>query len=354
MGAKLVAYSNIPLGFENVITQKEDFPEEKAWNLWFNVKLSDDPETWDEEIKLINEMQDKLRPLTVGHRLIRAQIAEFCRRHPLFPQSIEILCKEIGDSLFSNPVKIGCLGRNLLDSLGLHGAESLTGQRKEVFKEYSHSLKKWLELGQPDNSTDVKVFRFLGKLNDTKEIFAKRLLSVIDSGKVSVSDIKKLCAEKHRETQGKSVYKADWTPFPFECFVCKDGCPEGIDVPICQCCDSMIIEAGLLCTGPFGEKKQMANEFRRFIEEYIVAYANAINSWLVGEPPKKITPLDVDITTIYRKIKSHLGVKDPTKEWLAACLLKTIKDNQKEYPEDGVSRPELIDDFPETTSWFER
>ena len=92
MSAKLVAYEYIPSGFETVI-KSPDVEMGKIWNLWFNVKLTDDPESWDSEIKSINEMQDKLGELTLDQRLIRAQMAEFCRYHPLFPQSIDILCK---------------------------------------------------------------------------------------------------------------------------------------------------------------------------------------------------------------------------------------------------------------------
>ena len=46
MSAKLVAYEYVPLGFEMAIEKKEV----KAWNLWWNVKLTDDPEARDKEI----------------------------------------------------------------------------------------------------------------------------------------------------------------------------------------------------------------------------------------------------------------------------------------------------------------
>jgi len=94
MGAKLVAYEYVPFGFEVVIDNK-DLEMGKIWNLWHNIKLSDDPESWDSEIHLVNKMQGRLGKLTADQRLIRAQMAEFCRLHPLFPRSIEILCKEI-------------------------------------------------------------------------------------------------------------------------------------------------------------------------------------------------------------------------------------------------------------------
>jgi hypothetical protein len=37
-----------------------------------------------------------------------------------------------------------------------------------------------------------------------------------------------------------------------------------------------------------GEKRPMSDEFRHFIEENILAYSAAINSWLNEDPPQHI------------------------------------------------------------------
>ena len=118
----------------------------------------------------------------------------------------------------------------------------------------------------------------------------------------------------------------------------------------------MILDAGLLCVGAFGEKRSMFDEVRRFVEENILVYSLAINSWLKEVKPRHVTSL---ITARYmakdnspkiaERIHSYLGKKDEAKEWLAACLLKTIKDNQRWH-----KRTELIDNFPEATSWFRK
>ena len=116
----------------------------------------------------------------------------------------------------------------------------------------------------------------------------------------------------------------------------------------------MFLDASLLCAGTVGEKKSMFDEFRRFIEENILAYSFAINSWLKEVSSKPVTDV---ITTRYiavdkaegiaEKVCSFLGEKDEVKEWLTACLLKTVKDNQRWH-----KRTELIDDFPEAASWL--
>jgi len=347
MSGKLVAYEYVPPGFEMIIESKEV----KAWNLWWNVKLTDDPEAWDDEIKVLNQMQGGLGEVTLDQRLIRAQMAEFCRMHPPFPESIDILSREIGTGSFSRPLKMGCEGRGLLDSLGYHDLESLDQQRKEASKGYARSLGKWLAQGQPKTAMESKAFGFLGQWTDGKEAFVEKLVSVIDSKEPSIPSLRKLsegeCRKAHSrfETLGFR---------PFNCFL--PACwPEGESNPAKRvCCYFMFIDAGLLCAGTSGEKQAMFDEFRAFLEESILAYASAINSWLDGAPPKHaVWPeraryvAEDNALEIAERVHSYLGEKDEAKEWLAGCLLKTIKDNQRWH-----KGTELIDGFPEVTSWF--
>ena len=347
MSAKLVAYQYVPPGFETVI-KSPDVEMGKNWNLWWNITLSDDPETWDGEVKAINKMQVSLGTLTVNQRLIRAQMAEFCRRHPLFPQSIDILCTEIGSGRFSKPVKMGCEGRGLLDSLGYHDSQSLNDQQRETLEEYAEAFKKWLAQGHPQNATDSKVFGFLGQSTDNKVAFVKKLVSALNPKDPSMSSIKGLCAEECRKTYGEKLFDA--AAQPFHCFNCEGASLETLQ---CQCCPSMFIDAGLTCTGTFGEERS-EYEYYVFIQENILVYAMAINSWLKGASPQDVKwSTDGRYVTrdnsleIAEKIHSSLGEKNEAKEWLAACLLKTIKDNQRWH-----KRTELIDGFPEATSWF--
>jgi len=352
MTARLVAYEYVPSGFEIVIDNK-DVEMGKVWNLWYNVKLTDDPKSWDSEIKSINKMQGKLGELSEDQRLIRAQMAEFCRLHPSFPQSIDILCKEIGDNRFNKPVKRGCEGRGLLDSLGYHNSENLNEQRKEVLTGYVRSLAKWLEKDQPEAATEFKVFGFLGKPTDRKVVLVGEVVKVVDPNEPSVSYLRRLAKDVCSETSKDFGTHAGerYLGRPFNCFKCL---PEEVSIPKCQCCYSMFLDAVLLCAGAFGEKRSMFDEFRRFVEENILAYSVAINSWLKEASPKHVTSLITtrfiskgNVLEIAERVSSSLGEKDEVKEWLTACLLKTVKDNQRWH-----KRTELIDDFPEATSWF--
>ena len=344
MSTKFVAYEYVPPGFEMVIKKKEV----KAWNLWWNVKLTDDPEAWDSEINRINELQDVLGRLTENQRLIRAQIAEFCRLHPLFPQSIESLCAEIGDGSFHKPLKIGCEGRGLLESLGYHDPQSLRTQQQKLIVEYVRSLEKWLIQTPPKTSVDYKVYGFLGQPTREKEEFVRELSHEIDCEEPSILHLKNLSENEYRKIHGESAFES--CSRPLNCFTC----PELIHTPLrCQCCYSMIIDTGLLCTH-LGQRERIVNEFHRFIEENILAYVVALNLWLKGESWKLISTVeDARYVTkevglsIAKRIHLSLGEKDKAKVWLTASLLKTIKDNQRWH-----RRTELIDDFPEFISWF--
>jgi hypothetical protein len=349
MKVKLVEYKYVPIGFEMIVEEEECSSEAKIFSHWFNIKITDDPTTWDNEIMALNDMQSQLGELTDEQRLIRAHIAEFCRRHPLFPESIEIVCEEIGDAGLSDPLKIGCEGRGLLDALGYHDTQSMNKQQEEMINRYCESLKRWLVQSQPKDFTDFKVFRFLGGPTEKSKGLVEKIISFINAHEVSVSSLKDFCT---RECQQTSVLEDPWTPFPFGCFKCQAGCAGDASVSQCSCVIGMIIDAGLLCAGRFSKKQSMAHEFRHFIEENSLMYAIVLNSWLQEIPAKEITSLNMHIQETAKRIFFLLGEKDNVKEWLVACLLKTIKDNHQGRPENGVKRAELMDDYPEATSWF--
>ena len=352
MNVKLMAYDYVSLGFEVVIANA-DVEMGKIWNLWHNVKLTDDPQSWDSEINLINRMQGRLGKLTVDQRLMRAQMAEFCRVCPLFPRSIDILCEEIGLDRFSNPVKMGCEGRGLLDSLGYHAQASLDKQQKETLTQHVKSLEKWLEKGQAETAIELKVFGFLGQPTDKKVGAVEKLVHIVSSGEPSVSSFRKLTEDVCKENQEDAVAVAcdRYKGRPFNCLGCL---PETASTTKCQCCYSMFLDAYLLCAGTSGEERSMLDEFRRFVEENILAYSMAINSWLEKETMKhgrwvrNVRYVSQDgASKIGERIHASLGDKNEVKEWLATCLLKTIRDNQRWH-----KRTELIDDFPEATSYL--
>lgn len=353
VGARLLAYEHVPTGFEVVISGKELCPGSPGgiWNLWWNVQLSDDPEAWDGEVRLVNEFQKDLGGLTEDQRLVRAHMAEFCRVSPIFPEAVDILCRGIRAGRIVKPYKLGCEGRNLLESIGFHDGDSMREQRTQYLEEYSRALRRWLSGGLPRTPMEAKVSGFLGEVTEPREALVNEILSYLESGERSLQQVKAVCEAECRRRMGGAF---DTRARPLHCFDCPGGqAGEGV-VPECPCAHGTLMDAGLLCAGVNEDLRSVLGEYRRFAEEYVLAYALAINSWLEGAEAEPVTSLmkcryiTEDIAKqIPVRVHGSLGERDDYKTWLAACLLKTLKSNQRWH---GVE--EAIDDFPEASSWL--
>lgn len=346
----LLAYPHVPHGFEMLI-HNPDVEMGKAWNLWFNVTLSDDPARWDGEIRRLNALQADLGELTTDQRLIRAQMAEFCRYHPLPSASLDLLCGQIGTGRFEHPNKIGCEGRGLLDALGHHAPASVRAQRVALLTTYARSLKAWLGEGEPEDLLAARVFGFLGSPTTEKVRFVEWLVPALESGDASLVALRSLVEAECRASHDRSAREVPGRPF--SCFGCE-GCPTDGSPPPCGCCYAMVVDAGLLCAGTRDEPRSMAGEFGRCVQEMGLAYALALNAWLTGAPLQPVTAFvepryvaEGLATELAHRVPASLGETDAVSVWLAACLLKTIKDNQRWH-----QRPELIDQVPQATSWF--
>jgi len=239
-------------------------------------------------------------------------------------------------------MRMGYEGRGLLNALGHNDTQSLREQSRMVLAKYSRALTRWLSRSTPETPWDSKVSGFLGQPTRDRRSYLRELTAAIGSEKVAISSLKQLVEGKW----GGSSSKAR----PLACLNC-DGSSEGPSGPGCLCSWAMVIDAGLLSAGTSGEP---GAEYRRFVEEHILACANAINSWLEGNSPQPVTVLrdaryvgGGNGSMIAQGVHSGLGARDDAKERLAVCLLKTIKDNQRWH-----DRVELIDSFPGTNSWL--
>ena len=355
--SRLMPIAHVPSGFEMVLAKGMVCPGSSGgtWGLWFNTTLSDDPASWDGEIGRINELQQGIDPLTDDQRLIRAQMAGFCRLNSLFPESIGMLCSQIGYGDHDVPWRLGCEGRCLLESLGYEGSEVLTEQRRVVLADYASALEGWLEDRRSVSPRERRVAVFLGE-RDGQEGFASQLLSLVRKDAPSIGSLKALCASQFGEAP---------TPRPFNCWSCEGSCEGNEEAPMgCMCSAAMVIDAGLLGAGarahgvPLDERRL---RFSRFTQEYVLAHASALNAWLEDQEVGPVLALDTAMfvsTDVVRdisvRVHDALGERrpspddrDPAKEWLAACLLKTVASNQR-----WRKGHELIDDAPGATSWL--
>ena len=346
-----VPQEHVSPGFEILLANKELSPGSKGgiWNLWWNVQLTDDPRAWDMEIRALNKIQRDLN-LSRDQRLIPYQIAEFCRISPLFPESIDIICEEIGVGKFSKSYAMGCEGRCLLEFLDLHNAKKKKEQINYIRQKYENALKRVHYNEIIDNPFDLKVRGFLGELTDTKRDLIANFLDQLESGR-PLSSIIKVSEETCRDTMGDAF---DTRVRPLQCFDCKGTAIGDDGFPICLCCHGSIVDAGLLCSEVYNGEQSINKECRRFQEEYVLAYALVLNSWLTKTEPEIVTStirckyitenIAVEIPSI---INSLLGERKDVKTWLVGCLLKTLIGNQRWH-----DRVELIDSFPRATSWL--
>ena len=221
MPAELMDYDHVPLGFE-VVINNTDAEMGKIWNLWHNIRLTDNPQSWDSEVRLVNKMQGRLGKLSTEQRLIRAHMAEFCRVCPIFPRSVDILCDEIGQDRLSNPVLIGCEGRELLSSLGYHDQESMKRQLRETLAKHVDSLESWLKNLHAKTPTEFKVYGFLGERTGRKATMVEKILGTVSSSEIPLASLRQLTEDICKETQGEAVNMSSerYRGRPFNCFGC--------------------------------------------------------------------------------------------------------------------------------------
>ncbi|MFP3896221.1 MAG: hypothetical protein ACLFV5_05210 [Anaerolineales bacterium] len=350
MTATFLPSKYVPAGFEMLIKNHEV----KSWGLWWNIYLNDDPAQWDGEVCGLNDMQEQLGDLSENQRLVRAHMAEFCRRQPLFPESMAILCREVGQGALENafpsgPALLGCEGRGLLQSLGHHASQDLAEEWRDSLKSYRHALAAWHEGTPPVTPMQKRVSAFLGPQNPEIAARLQGVVGALEDETITRIALRATCRQGCIGLRGPRLLEG--APHPFYCVDCDDW---ATDVPSCGCAPARLLDAALLAAGPWDEREEMSGLFQHFIQEYVLAYALAINAWLEDKAwDGEVWPVEVrfvsrdEAATIAKDLCSWLGDRDRATEWLAGCLLKTVSDNQR-----WREGRELIDDVPQATSWL--
>ncbi len=341
-------YTYVPPGFEMALSEEDGATtlspgsDGGCWGLWFNVSLSDDPASWDEEVQRLNQLQLTLPAFSDDQRLVRAHMAELCRYHPLFPGSVGKIIGSVGEEKLLDASSVGCEGRGLLRTLGVQTEKLRAEQGRSVAFNASRSLRKALRGDEPASPLEKKYSSLVERIDLDERGTVSWLADVLARGEPETKSFRELCSAHGHRTYGD----APPTGRPFHCFRCAQGSG--------PCCFSQQTDAALICTS--GMDAEEAGElFRRFSEEYVLAYCDALNSWLSDLPP--VNPW-ADIDTLYvdeeeakaiaEKTADTLGEKTAIKVWLAGCLLKTLKSNQRWH-----GREELLDNFLGAVSWLE-
>lgn len=346
---RLISYQHVPAGFEIVINENSLNPGSGGgiWNLWWNVQLSDDPTSWDREIRALNTMQNEIGPLTNDERYVRTHMAEWCRNNDAFPTSLDILCAEIGAGKITTPWNIGCEGRNLRETLEVQAnPDDRMEQRVFLFNSYQIAFSSWMHEKEPENLFEAKVLNYLGDINREKVEIVNALRKLVNPALPSTNSLRDLYREETERYFGESMN---------HCLNCGEvaDTTNGQCFPGCSCCERFYIDTLLLVT-KFIEPREMLNEMYRFHQECLLGYMYAINAWLIDEEPIVVTDVLNPVflsqqlaKQIPKQVKRLLGTRTQVKEWLAGCLLKTIKNNR-----GWSSLDQMVDLYPEASSWL--
>ncbi|MFW9786075.1 MAG: hypothetical protein ACFFE2_03625 [Candidatus Thorarchaeota archaeon] len=346
---RLLSYHYVPAGFEIVINDMSMHTDRGGgiWNLWWNVQVSDDPGTWDNEIRALNTMQKESGHLTKNHRYVRIHIAEWCRNDDTFPTSLDILCAEIGNEKITTPWTLGCEGRGLRDSLGIHASpDDRLEQRVFLFNSYQIAFKAWINQREPETLLEAKVRRYLGEVTREKialvDLLRRQLIPTVSS----TASLKEIYKEKTQGISAESLSQC------LDCGNCTDIESERI-YPECSCCERFYIDS-LLLFQRFIEPNEIYREMFRFHQECLLGYMYAVNAWLIDEEPTLLTDVVTPVflnqqlaEQIPKQVKRLLGIRTPVKEWLAGCLLKTLRGNRS-----WKTNHQMIDNYPEASSWL--
>ena len=345
---RLMDYTHVPPGFEMVLSEEDGAAvvspgsDGGCWGLWFNVSLSDDPASWDGEVQRLNKLQITLPALSDDQRLVRAHMAELCRYHPLFPGSIDKIMGSVDAGRILDAGSVGCEGRGLLRRLDVQTDELRAEQGRGVAFNASRALRRVVKGGEPVSPLEKRYSLLVGQIGPDEKGTVSWLADVLSRGEPEAKSFRELCGALVHRVYGD----APPTARPFNCFRCVQGAG--------PCCFSQQTDAALISVSGM-DAEEAGKLFRRFSEEYVLAYCDAVNSWLADHPPVNpwggIDASYVDETearAIAEKTADTLGKKTPVKVWLAGCLLKTLKSNQRWHGHE-----ELLDDIPGAVSWLE-
>ena len=345
----LISYQHVPAGFEIVINENSLHPGSGGgiWNLWWNVQLSDDPAIWDREIRALNTMQKEIGLLTNDQRYVRIHMAEWCRNSDTFPTSLDILCAEIGAEKITTPWNFGCEGRNLREVLGIAAdSDDRMEQRVFLFNSYQIAISSWINEKEPESLFEAKVLNYLGDISKEKVELINSLRKLVNPALPSTNSLRDLYIEETKRYFGEPLR---------QCLNCGEVADtvNGQCFPDCSCCERFYIDT-LLLVNKFIKPNEMYKEMFRFHQECLLGYMFAINAWLIDEEPTLVTDVLTPVfirqqlvEQIPKQVKRLLGTRTQAKEWLAGCLLRTIKGNRSWKLED-----QMINLYPEASSWL--
>ncbi|TKJ43339.1 hypothetical protein CEE36_04725 [candidate division TA06 bacterium B3_TA06] len=359
------------------------------WSLW---SFTLDEETWDERIRYINQMQEKLGPLSDDVRRIRAQIAGLVHCDSGFPVTADQILDAIGRGKLPDPAfHSGCWHPM--------GTKTTQPRQPEAMQVIEETLLRYLD-GKPAEELISKYpfargfikrtygwFGPLERFTDLQKLMVKRLLlpfeflttrNTPDSVREKVhsrcyepgSEGFKLDDEISKSTGLPDIH-VDYGDYQKNmesltdpakkklyriAYTMRWGLPELSD---CHHATFRKMERWLYGIGT-GEPEiptRIKGTERKRLRQLIFGYALALDKWLLGIPMQFLLldlghiDLGFDLKNEILRVYAHLGEeRTPVKEWLAACLWHNFCYNTTGGWEFGILNKRHRKFYEETTA----
>ncbi|MBN2380615.1 hypothetical protein JXM67_12510 [candidate division WOR-3 bacterium] len=397
------------------VLQEGEFADDKGniynkWSLWSHAFHESE---WDSSpkylaIRYINEMQEKLGPLSDDVRRIRAQIASLVHCDSGFPVTVDELLASIGTGKAPRDFfYAGCWLPK--------GTRTTQPRQAEAMAVIEEALLSYLD-GQPAEEMLSKypfakgfverTYEWLGprsELSDFQELMLKRLLLPFDffsRRNTSRGEVTKRCFEDEGEGSrldagiatlgGLPDLNVDWEIYQKNMETLTDPAKKNLyriaytmrlGVPLeCDCHHATFrkIERWIygIGTGEPVISSRIHGTERKRLRQLLFGYALALDKWLLGIPMQFLLldlghiDLGLDIKNEVLRVYAHLGGdrtpakqkrnpadwyaeatsfqgRTPVKEWLAACLWHNMCYNTTGGWEFGILNGRHVDFYRE-------
>ena len=357
---ELIDYERVPVGFEIAIVDGK----EVTVPLWNGGMFMGKEEDWDDEVRFINELQKGLRKLDENARVLRLQIIGNEQCNYKFFQNISKILEGIG-RMYPRKDVLGHVP-NVPDYL-----RPLEKDRLELGKAHLKILELWL---QGKSASEVKnalpqykrfvdpIYKALGERTPLKKLYVERVIisfsypvlhwtEEVDLSKVDGRAVDEFGINHPRGLEiDKKIAKGVKLTYQDSNFGNKKQFGDEILAYIVYrgrglCNHKFFRHLDIILKSIGKEEWRKDNpprgKERAELAEKISHHVFALDSWLAEVKERKAIAENPNAREVIEKVYRSLGKRAHVKEWLAACLWKTMKNNKKYYKIINVDKDSI-------------
>ncbi|MBN2543980.1 hypothetical protein JXI42_14065 [bacterium] len=370
--SSLVPYEMVSPGWEAIYTDEkfstspnkssewatfygdDDDNEIRKWSVWTISRNEDD---WNEEMKYLNSVQEKLSPLNVDIRWLRIHIGSFLPCDSGFPVTLDEILNSIGQGQLpenhfhagcwmgfgtrsTQPLQVECIQiiENILTKWRNNVNKNILIEKYPYAKNFIDSTYKWL--GNPDDFSELQKLLlkrmllpfdfFARRIEDHEKVMARCFGEGsegerIDTQIAELAGLPKIYPNYMNEY--REALESIIDPEKKEIYKISGALAHSLHgLSDCHHNTFHWIENWIYGIGNLKWRKPTGREKKR-MAELLFSYAFALDKWLLGIP-KHFLLLDLEYIDAgfnpkneILRVYAYLGnEKTLVKEWLVACL----------------------------------